>query len=304
MSTATLSCSVVIPTYNRAELLSHTLASLAGQDMPQDHFEVLVVDDGSSDHTRSTVEGFRDRLPVRYFFKPDEGYRAAEARNVGISAARGEICVFVDSGVMLHPGCLSAHVAAHRVATAPLAVCGYVYCFEFGDANAASMRADIDVRDPGGTIARLAATRRWLDVREAFYAKYTDDFADLPAPWLMFWTADASARTDLVRSVGMFDAGIRQWGCDDLDLGYRLHRAGARVVLERRASAIHYPHEKDSHASMALAAAGHQYLARKYDAPIVQLLLEFPEVNMLTMNDVARERGIPGTTEPVGPPAR
>ena len=48
-----LKCSVIIPTYNRALLLSHTLESLTRQSLPGDEFEVLVIDDGSSDETSS-----------------------------------------------------------------------------------------------------------------------------------------------------------------------------------------------------------------------------------------------------------
>ena len=101
---SSLRCTVIVPTYNRRRLLELTLDSLAGQDLPRDRFEVLVVDDGSSDDTADVVREFEDRLDLRYFYQPDEGYRVARARNVGIRHARGEICVFVDSGVLLHSG--------------------------------------------------------------------------------------------------------------------------------------------------------------------------------------------------------
>ena len=69
-------CSVVIPTYNRVELLRRTLDSLVTQRLPSSEFEVLVVDDGSTDSTALLVDNYRDRLAVRYFFQPDEGWRA------------------------------------------------------------------------------------------------------------------------------------------------------------------------------------------------------------------------------------
>src|SRR5689334_10163268 len=105
-----LACSVVVPTYNRMELLGHTLDALTKQDLGTDRFEVLIGDDGSDDATAEVVAGFADRMNVRHFFQPDEGYRAAAARNLGIDQARGDVCVFLDSGVLPHSGCLSAHV--------------------------------------------------------------------------------------------------------------------------------------------------------------------------------------------------
>ena len=82
-----------------------------------------MVDDGSSDGDgRSSSQGYRDRLDLRYFFQPDEGWRVAQARNVGIAHATGEVCVFVDSGVVLHSDCLRAHLRNHQQAGGPVAV--------------------------------------------------------------------------------------------------------------------------------------------------------------------------------------
>jgi glycosyltransferase involved in cell wall biosynthesis len=290
-------CSVIIPTYNRMELLCHTLESLTRQTLPGDEFEVLVVDDGSSDGTASMVRGFQDRLRLRYFFQEDEGWRVSKARNVGIANADGDVCVFIDSGLLLHSGCLAAHVATHGSAAGPVAICGYVYGFNLDNEAAGLIELDLDVRDPDGTIELLAKKRQWLDVREVFYAKYGDDFGDLPAPWVVFWTCNVSARTEQVRLVGAFDEAFRSWGGEDLDLGYRLYLAGARLVLDRRASAIHLPHHKKYQVNEELAAVNYRYMANKYGTPISQLLPRFPDINPFTINDVIRERGLPGCVE-------
>ncbi|WP_213450435.1 glycosyltransferase [Rhizomonospora bruguierae] len=297
METNTLACSVVIPTYNRADLLRHTLASLAGQSLPRADFEVIVVDDGSGDGTADLVAGFRDRLDLHYFFQPDEGWRAAEARNVGVRHARGQVCVFIDSGVQLHPDCLAAHVAAHRSADGPIAICGYVYGFNMNNEDADLIAAEIDLDDPAATIARWERTGTFLDHRERFYAKYTDEFGGIPAPWVVFWTPNASAGTEQIRAVGGFDNTYRSWGGEDLDLGYRLHRAGARFVLVRPAAAIHLPHPKDKAANEASAALNYQYFAGKYDTPITQIPPLFPKIDPYDMNDVIVERGLPGCAE-------
>jgi glycosyltransferase involved in cell wall biosynthesis len=63
-------CSVIAPTYNRARLLRHTLKSLVGQRMPKEQFEVIVVDDGSTDGTPELVESFREQLDLHYVQLP------------------------------------------------------------------------------------------------------------------------------------------------------------------------------------------------------------------------------------------
>lgn len=281
-----LACSVIIPTYNRMELLGHTLESLTGQSLPTDTFEVLVVDDGSSDATSSMVDKYRDRLNLRYFFQSDEGFRVAQARNVGIAHARADVCVFVDSGMLLHSGCLAAHVASHTGAEGPVAVCGYVYCFTMDDAEAALISARIDIDDPDATISSLEREGRWLDIREHFYARYTDDFHDLPAPWVIYWTCNVSAATAQLRSVGMFDEAFRSWGAEDLDLAYRLHRDGARIVLNRAASAVHCPHDKSLTRSLASVVDNYRYMASKYRTPVMDRLAADPTVNIFEFNEL------------------
>jgi glycosyltransferase involved in cell wall biosynthesis len=89
--------SVVIPAYNRAELLRASLESALAQTFAD--FEVLVVDDGSTDDTGSVAAGYGER--VRFFRQPNRGPGAA--RNLGISLARGEFIAFLDSDDLWFP---------------------------------------------------------------------------------------------------------------------------------------------------------------------------------------------------------
>ncbi|MFO0754196.1 MAG: glycosyltransferase [Thermodesulfovibrionales bacterium] len=110
MSRETL-VSVVIPTFNRAAFLPAAIGSVLGQTLRD--VEIIVVDDGSTDATRSTVEAFGDA--VRYMHTGHKG--AAHARNTGMKAAGGKYIAFLDSDDVYHPGKLEIQVAfmeAHR----------------------------------------------------------------------------------------------------------------------------------------------------------------------------------------------
>ncbi|MCP3144177.1 glycosyltransferase family 2 protein [Pyxidicoccus xibeiensis] len=93
--------SIVIPTYNRARLLEQTLASVFAQEEPD--YEVLVVDDGSSDDTLETLARHGER--VRVFQQRNAGPGAA--RNLGIQEARGEYVAFLDSDDLWFPWTLA-----------------------------------------------------------------------------------------------------------------------------------------------------------------------------------------------------
>ncbi|KQR17347.1 glycosyltransferase [Cellulomonas sp. Leaf334] len=290
--TSELTATVIVPTYNRADLLARTLESVERQDVARHRLEVVVVDDGSTDGTREVVERFSPSLGARYLFQPDEGYRVAAARNLGIRAATGDVCVFVDSGVALGRSCVAAHLRAHESTPEPVAVVGYVYGFEQDDVEAAQIRADIDLTDLDGTMDRFARTGLWPDMRERSYARYDDDIAGLPAPWLLYWTCNTSASTAQLREVGMFDEAFTSWGAEDVDVALRLHRAGARFVVDRDARAVHLPHPKRYADREDDVVSNYRYMADKYRDPVVDLLAEVPTIDLRDLNEVIRARGL------------
>jgi hypothetical protein len=103
------SISVIIPTFNRAELIREALDSVLNQDIRGYDTEVIVVDDASTDGTREVVATFAQRHDVRYISQPHGG--AGAARNRGIAQARGRWIAFLDSDDRWLPHHLSLHMA-------------------------------------------------------------------------------------------------------------------------------------------------------------------------------------------------
>jgi glycosyltransferase involved in cell wall biosynthesis len=95
--------SVIIPCYNRADIVRYTLDSVLAQNYR--NFEAIVVDDGSTDNTRSVVAGYTDPR-IQYVYRENGGLSAA--RNSGLNAARGEFVAFLDSDDGWHPWKLAA----------------------------------------------------------------------------------------------------------------------------------------------------------------------------------------------------
>ncbi|MBU2258681.1 MAG: glycosyltransferase, partial [Candidatus Omnitrophica bacterium] len=89
--------SIVIPSYNNSKFIVEAIKSIFNQSYPRDKFEIIIVDDGSTDDTRERVDGMRKSgsVSLRYFYQNNKG--PAAARNLGIRNSRGEIIAFVDS---------------------------------------------------------------------------------------------------------------------------------------------------------------------------------------------------------------
>lgn len=107
---ASLQVTIAIPTYNRADFLRQTLAGLAAQEYPRDHFEVLVIDNNSRDHTPEVVAEFAATRPAsRYVHEEKQGLD--HARNRAIAEARGAIILFGDDDILVQPDWIAQMVA-------------------------------------------------------------------------------------------------------------------------------------------------------------------------------------------------
>ncbi|MCM1021348.1 MAG: glycosyltransferase [Muribaculum sp.] len=92
--------SIIIPVYNRVVEVKDLLQSLA--DQTTKNFEVIIVEDGSTEVCRDVVADYSDRVPVKYFYKENEG--RSIARNYGMERAEGDYFIFFDSDCVIPAG--------------------------------------------------------------------------------------------------------------------------------------------------------------------------------------------------------
>jgi glycosyltransferase involved in cell wall biosynthesis len=107
-----MKASVIICTYNRSSLLNDSVVSIINQDLPHIHYEIIVVDNNSSDNTRDVVMELIAASPVslKYIIEPRQGL--SFARNTGITEAIGELIVFTDDDIDADKCWLSEIVSA------------------------------------------------------------------------------------------------------------------------------------------------------------------------------------------------
>ncbi len=99
--------SIVLPTYNRAAVLPHAIASVLAQNYQ--HFELIIVDDNSPDETRAVVDSFQD--PRIRYVKNDPNLKLPRALNRGFSIAEGELLTWTSDDNLLRPDAIEKMVA-------------------------------------------------------------------------------------------------------------------------------------------------------------------------------------------------
>lgn len=197
-----LEASVVIPTYNRAGILQHCLRSYANQTYPKELFELVVVDDCSTDNTAETVEQFSKSSGIRVvYLRNDKRMGISYTRNRGIRAASGRIVIQTDSDFIATPEFVDAHVQAHKEHN--------VMCT--------------------GPVIHITS----LD--ELFVKRPTiKDVCMHPLPG-----SNGSVARDVLIEVGGYDEDLHEYGWEDLELATRLRSRGVKSVRSEKAAGYH-----------------------------------------------------------------
>lgn len=212
MSPAAIHISVIIPTYNRSPVVIECLRALRRQDFDPERFEVIVVDDGSTDDTRRAVLEESAGWHGRLIYKHQENAGANVARNLAISVARGALIVIINDDSIAVPSCLTEHFLTHEsYPEDPVAVLG-------------RMTISPDLPDSPVGDLHLDASYR------AFAGKTELD-------WRAFFTCNISLKRAFLEQFGTFDPALR-WH-EDVELGERLRHHGLRVVYNPSALAYH-----------------------------------------------------------------
>ena len=207
---------VVVPTYNRRDILEEALERLARQET-HSSFEVVVVDDGSTDGSAEAVRAFAKRAPVAVTVLEQPNSGSGAARNRGSAAAQGYVCLFLGDDMWARPDLVERHSAFHRG--------------QDGD----------EVALLGGVVwspdCRPSPLMEWL-ASEGVQFGFGQIWSREGLPPNFFYTANISVKTRFLRANGGFHEAFRHF--TDIDLGLRLHRAGMRLDYDPEAIVEHF----------------------------------------------------------------
>lgn len=207
--------SALLTTRNRSHLLPRVLEGLATQTLDRTRFEIIVVDDGSTDETPELLQAWQERLPMRVVRQNHAGLAAA--KNLGIFVAIGAILLFLDDDDVADPNLLAAHLATHHAhPDQAIGVLGYT--------NLAPDVATVPVMHHVTQVGCQLFSYGWMKPGQVM--GHTE-----------FWGGRSSCKRSLLIRNGVFHPDF-DFGSEDIELAWRLTRYGFRVVYEPRARSV------------------------------------------------------------------
>jgi len=210
--------SVVIPTYNRCKILDKAISAYLRQTAGKCISEIIVVDDGSTDATAEVVSKWAQKssIPIRYSRQDNKG--PAAARNLGVRQARAGLVLFTDDDILPAPNLVSEHLNFHqRYPELSTAVLGRV--------NWAPEVQPTPFMNWYGSDFLFAYAR--------FSGRTELDYPD-------FYSCNLSLKTGFLCQHGLFDEEFKSAAYEDIELGYRLKKAGMRLLYNPNALSFHH----------------------------------------------------------------
>jgi glycosyltransferase involved in cell wall biosynthesis len=205
---------VIIPTYNRGQVLGKCLAAFSRQTIISSDFEVLVVDDGSNDDTAAVSRQAAEKVEYQLIYLHQHNQGANAARNHGIRKASGKYLLFINDDTIPVPGMLSLHLATHD-----------------------------QYPEPGTAVLGKVTYSPELDQDNIFAAMHLDaayaPFKGLTElDWKAFFTCNVSIKKSFLLTHGIFEKRMRYH--EDLELSERLRHVGLRVIYAPEALGYHF----------------------------------------------------------------
>lgn len=196
--------SIIIPTHNRADILSQCLAHLEQQTIAN-QIEVIVVNDVQNDKDYSQLANSTWQIPV--YFETIDPCHQGVARNHGVQKAQASTVLFIGDDIFLAPRACELHLKAHEKARTPSAVLG-----------------NIDWDPSVGTTKVM----KWLmDSGWQFgfkkIARYADDYIPESMQHLFSYTSNLSVSKDVAQRTP-FREDITLYGWEDIEFGMRLKK--------------------------------------------------------------------------------
>ena len=236
--------SIIIPVYNRKEILGKTLAGILHQSYPTNLIEVIIADDGSSDNPQELLKKFKPFFEIKYVSQEDLGFRASAVRNLGVSQASHENLIFLDCDMLPLPNLVESMMKWLHVSKKVILIGHrrFVSTDDFSiDQCIDSIEPLIDLPDINSEnkIVQKGSKGVTIDWREKIYSETNQLKSAGAHVFRTFCSGNVGFSREIWDQIGGFDEDFNHWGGEDTEFGFRAYNNGNWFVPIDEALALH-----------------------------------------------------------------
>lgn len=230
--------SIIIPTYNNKILLKNTLEALNSQiGYSFKDYEVIVVDDGSSDNTKDYIKGINRNYSLKYYYLE----RCADScrsrtRNYGLKNASGIFISFIDSDIIVKNNYLQELDRCFSITD---------NIFVLGNRLLLDNVVEYEDIANGNIFKKYNFSREQYNLLEFRYFLYNISSFNantLMCPWIQTYSCNFAAPKKWLDKIGGFDENFKAWGMEDIEIGYSLYKEGLQMIINSKLEVLHQYH--------------------------------------------------------------
>ncbi|MED3897135.1 MULTISPECIES: glycosyltransferase family 2 protein [Priestia] len=313
--------SIVMPTYNKYHQTSLSLYGLSKQTFSHAEYEVILVDDASSDNTSGILKEVDVPFKFKYIqMKQNKG--RSSVRNIGINHAEGDLLIFLDGEMLAPPSFIENHYK-HHMHESNLVVTGAmhyegVYTFIMPDYNEDQMAHLKELVNNDAEYRRLyenyeqtrqhsngpfpLVTKEDIDTnrfqRLSFPNRYFlnsglkhfgERLEGFTLPYIAFLSGNVSVRKANLKKSGLFDETFVGYGAEDWELGYRLYKNGVQFVLDPSTVAYHQEHGISKRKVKEQWGNHYRFVKKHPNIDVLILSLEWKELPFMHLHQTLVE---------------
>lgn len=277
-----MKCSVIVPYANVGDRIIKLINSLQNQDFEKKHFEMILINNGEKDDLEELLKSTNTKMNYKLLFYP--GCGRSKARNYGIDAAIGELCIFIDGDEAAPKNFLSSQYKLYSENGHSIMQIGFKKQMFLSSISEkcndkellkVGERFELDNPEFYG-LTDICSYYYINDIRHKMLEYYENDFSKIKYKMVFTQSSNMAIPKAVLKKYGGFDDNFKGWGVEDWEIGYRMMKNNVEIKYNPDIEVLHFYHVSNYDKKRFLEWKNNlDYMLKKYNDPFLVNLKEY-----------------------------
>ena len=264
--------SIIILVWNKEYEINLSLKAFTLQDYEKNKFEIIIIDDGSTNSLDKIIDKYKNEINIQYIRKKHTGNRAAN-RNFGVKKSRGERIIFIDGDMIPEKNIITEFdkYTKGNKKNCCLGVRNKLIEFDKGFINEEVIENNFII------LKNLPSLKDERSYTLNFFSETGNSYE---GNWQLFYSHSMCLWKTSFLEVNGFDEDFsKYWGAEDIELGYRLYLNGCKIIINENAISYHLHHPEDMLKKLDQLRLNYKIFVKKHTRWEIELFVKELELN-------------------------